>query len=92
MTETADLDAVKRDIQIRHRRLEVDDRKLRTDALRAVSVQTRPLFTALQNECAMTGHKLKFAHYNWDHSYRWYACEWCGAAVGENEAECVSNG
>ena len=90
-TYTADIDTAKRDIQIRHSQLKVRDSELRTNALRAISVQTRPLFDALQSECAETGHKLKFDHYNWDRSYEWYACEWCGAMVGEREAKGITD-
>jgi hypothetical protein len=72
---------------ILHRREELErrDRDLRHAALRAVSAQTRPAYEALQAECAATGHEWKFAHYNWDRTYRWDVCQWCGASEGADD-------
>jgi hypothetical protein len=80
---------VKSDIQRRHTELRARDSAQRTAALRAISEQNRPLFRALQEECAATGpgHKWKFDYYNWDRSYAWDVCEWCGAAEGADEHE-----
>ncbi len=72
----------KTDIQSRHRELENQDRELRRQALKIVSAQTKPAFMALQAECGETGHKWVFDHHNWNNSYAWDKCEWCGAQTG----------
>ena len=88
MSESAPSQAnVKSEIRRRRRELESRDRDLRTAALTEVSAQTRPLFVDLQRECALTGHEWKFSHFNWDNSYAWDKCQWCGAGEGADKHE-----
>jgi hypothetical protein len=79
---------------IRDKRTKIEhmDRQMRTEALRAISAQNKSLFDALYKECeAVTGHKFKFDHFNFNHTYRWYKCEYCGVTRGENEVSNQNN-
>lgn len=82
-TRTTDKSAIEQ----RYRTLVRDDREQRHVVLRAVSERTRPLFAALEAECKQTGHKWKFDHWNWDQSYAWDKCVWCGASEGADRHE-----
>jgi hypothetical protein len=69
-------------------RLEIEkhDRNLRTEALRAVTEQTKPLKAALYEKCEKTtGHSFQFDQYNYNNTYAWYKCCWCGLSRGQNE-------
>ena len=74
----SDVTTIKADIQQRYGKLKTADNDMRRAALRNVSTQTTPLFKALRDECAETGHQWKYDHHNWDHSCSWDACVWCG--------------
>lgn len=49
---------------------------------RAISLEVNPLYRAIEQECELTGHEWKFDHFNWDGSYQWDKCKWCGKAEG----------
>lgn len=75
----------KPDIRRRLEELQRQERNLRHTALRAISEQMLPVFDALHAECGQTGHQWTFHHFNWDGSYQWDVCDWCGATEGADQ-------
>lgn len=72
-------------ISEKHWHLKDLDRTMRTAALQEISAKNAPLFRELHKECEeVTGHKFKFDHYNFNNTYKWYKCEYCGASKGED--------
>lgn len=72
--------------------LETEEKKLRNEALKAVSAQIKPLKVALYEECErMTGHRFEFNNYNYNNTFAWYKCKWCGCQRGQDEMKNLDN-
>ena len=61
------------------------DREKRTAALQAVSKETAPLFREIEAECALTGHEWRFDSWNFNRTYAWDKCIWCGKSEGADK-------